>query len=368
MRIAFYAPLKPPDHPVPSGDRRIAQLFLAALRLAGHEPLLASRFRSYEGYGDPLRQARLAVLGHQVAERRLSHWRKFPELTPELWFSYHVYHKAPDWLGPAIASALGIPYVVAEASVSPIQACGPWAFGHRAAESAIRRTDAVIGLNATDRECVLPLLRDPRRWVAFKPFLDAAPYGRKARPKGGPARLVTVAMMRHGDKLASYRILGNALSRLLDLPWSLEVVGDGPARPDVENALFPLKERVIWRGSLGNAAVAERLALADLFVWPACNEAFGMALIEAQASGLPVVAGAGGGVGEIVVSGVTGFLVPPGDALAFAAAVRSLILDRGQRAAFAEAARRRVLQEHDLPVAARRLAALIDALGRAQAA
>ena len=61
MRIAFYAPLKPPDHPVPSGDRRMAQLFLAALRGAGHEPVLASRFRSFEGRGDPARQARLAA-------------------------------------------------------------------------------------------------------------------------------------------------------------------------------------------------------------------------------------------------------------------------------------------------------------------
>ena len=37
MRVAFYAPLKPPDHPVPSGDRRVAQLFLQALRFAACE-------------------------------------------------------------------------------------------------------------------------------------------------------------------------------------------------------------------------------------------------------------------------------------------------------------------------------------------
>ena len=36
MRIAFYAPLKPPDHPVPSGDRRMARLLMAALATAGH--------------------------------------------------------------------------------------------------------------------------------------------------------------------------------------------------------------------------------------------------------------------------------------------------------------------------------------------
>ena len=368
MRIAFYAPLKPPDHPVPSGDRQIAQLFLAALRLAGHEPVLVSCFRSFEGYGDALRQARLAVLGERIANRLLSHCQGVPKFLPELWFSYHVYHKAPDWLGPAVAGALGIPYVVAEASVTPMQGSGPWAYGHRAVESAIRQADAVIGLNSEDRECILPLLREPWRWVALKPFVDAATYGRIREPEGEAPRLIAVAMMRHGDKLASYRLLGDSLSRLLDLPWSLEVVGDGPARCDVENALVRLNERVTWMGSLDHEAIAARLALADLFVWPACNEAFGMALLEAQASGLPVVAGADGGVAEIVVPEVTGLLVAPGDAPAFAAAVRSVMLDHGRRATFAKAARQRVLLEHDLPVAAHRLGEVIDALGPACAA
>jgi glycosyltransferase involved in cell wall biosynthesis len=368
MRIAFYAPLKPPDHPIPSGDRRMAQLFLAALRLAGHEPTLVSHFRSYEGYGDSVRQVRFAALGRRIAERRLRHWREAPELAPELWFSYHIYHKAPDWLGPVVAGSLGIPYVVAEASVSPRHALGPWALGSRAAEWAIQRATAVIGLNPSDRECVLRSLRDPRRWVAFKPFLDAASYGRNARRTGDQPRLITVAMMRHGDKLASYQILGDALSRLVDLPWSLEVIGDGAARHDVENALAPLGERVTWAGSLNQTAIAERLALADLFLWPAVNEAFGMALLEAQASGLPVVAGAADGVREIVVSGTTGLLVASGDDRAFAAAVRSLVLDRGRRSAYGAAARRRVLLEHDVLTASRGLATVLGTLSGADAA
>jgi glycosyltransferase involved in cell wall biosynthesis len=364
MRVAFYAPLKPPDHPVPSGDRRVAQLFLAALRVAGHDAVVASRFRSYEGRGDPLRQARLAALGGRLAGRFLRRCERAPQAAPELWFTYHLYHKAPDWLGPIVAEALGIPYVIAEASDAPKQAHRLWAAGRAAAKNAIRRADAVIGVNPVDRECVLSLLRDRRRWVAIKPFLDAASYGRRTRAKLGPPHLVVVAMMRYGDKLASYRLLGDALSRLLDLSWSLEVVGDGPARSDVMDALDTLKERVIWAGALGPEVIARRLASADLCVWPALNEAYGMALLEAQASGLPVVAGGGGGVSEVVESGGTGLLVPPGDAPAFAAAVRSLIVDPGRRAAFAEAAQQRVRAEHDLPAAARRLAAVIDTLGR----
>jgi glycosyltransferase involved in cell wall biosynthesis len=294
----------------------------------------------------------------------LRRWREAPTSAPNLWFSYHVYHKAPDWLGPIVADGLGIPYVAAEASVAPRQAEGSWTLGHRATECAIRQAAAVIGLNSADRECVLPYLRDPGRWVAFKPFLDAQSYGLKARRGGDPPRLITVAMMRPGDKLTSYRILADALSRLVDLPWSLEVIGNGPARCDVSSAFAALRGRVNWMGSLDRNSVAERLAAADLFVWPANNEAFGMALLEAQASGLPVVAGAAGGVEEIVVSGTTGLLVPAGDAAAFAAAVRSLILDRGRRSALGAAARRRVLRDHDLPVAAGRLA---EVLGRAHA-
>jgi len=360
MRIAFYAPLKPPDHPVPSGDRRVAQLFLAALRRAGHDTLIASRFRSYDGRGDPLRQSRVASVGARLAARFVRRCREAPQIAPELWFTYHLYHKAPDWLGPQIADILRIPYVVAEASDAPKQASGGWATGRQAVGRAIRQADAVIGLNPADRECVLPLLRNAWRWVAFKPFIDAAFYAGKACSRAGPPRLVAVAMMRYGDKLASYQMLGHALSYLLDLPWSLEVIGDGPARRDVEDALCPLGERVTWAGEIGSIGVARRLASADLCVWPALNEAFGMALLEAQASGVPVVAGAAGGVGEIVVHGVTGLLVPPSDPLAFAEAVRSLIADRSRRAAFGEAARQRVRTEHDISSAARRLNAVID--------
>jgi glycosyltransferase involved in cell wall biosynthesis len=360
MRIAFYAPLKPPDHPTPSGDREVARLFLAAFRMAGHDVFIASRFRSYDGRGDQRRQARLASLGTRLADHLVGPCRDAPETAPELWFTYHLYHKAPDWLGPPIADALGIPYIVAEASDAPKQASRGWAAGHRAAERAIMQADAVIGLNPADGECVLPLLRDEWRWVPFPPFIDVASYPTEANARDDHTHLITIAMMRYGDKLASYRTLGSALSSLLDLPWSLEVIGDGPARGDVEDALQPLAGRVTWAGQLGSTEIARRLASADLFVWPALNEAFGMALLEAQASGLAVVAGGGGGVGEIVVPGVTGLLVPPGDAQAFAEAVRSLIADRPRRAAFGAAARRRVKEEHDLPSAARRLNAVID--------
>jgi len=47
MKIAFYAPLKSPDHPVPSGDRLMARMLIAALRIGGHEVAIASDLRSF---------------------------------------------------------------------------------------------------------------------------------------------------------------------------------------------------------------------------------------------------------------------------------------------------------------------------------
>ena len=81
-----------------------------------------------------------------------------------------------------------------------------------------------------------------------------------------------------------------------------------------------------------------------------------------------MVAGASGGVGEIIEPEVTGLLVAAGDARAFAAAVRSVILNYDRRQTLAEAARRRILLEHDLRAATRRLAAVIDAVAGARTA
>ena len=69
MKIAFYAPLKPPDHPVPSGDRNIARALMQALAAAGHGVVLASRLRSLDSRGDESRQRRLHALGDRLAAR-----------------------------------------------------------------------------------------------------------------------------------------------------------------------------------------------------------------------------------------------------------------------------------------------------------
>src|SRR6185437_3573911 len=101
-----------------SGDRTMARLLIEALRRSGHEVAVAAALRSRDGAGDPLRQARLCDLGRRLAARFVRHCARVPAARPDLWFTYHLYYEAPDWLGPRVADALAIPYVVAEASVA----------------------------------------------------------------------------------------------------------------------------------------------------------------------------------------------------------------------------------------------------------
>ncbi len=374
MRIVFYAPLKPPSHPVPSGDRRMAQLLIAALEAAGHKVEPAARFRSYEGSGQGERQARLAALGgrlaHRLAERLAA---RPPAERPQLWFTYHLYYKAPDWLGPRVAGRLGLPYVVAEASVAEKRAGSTWGLAHAATIAALKRAAAVVSLNPADEPGVRPYLAATATLHRLKPFLDPTPFAAAradrarlradlARAHGLPVNepwLVAVAMMRAGDKLASYRLLAAALERLADRRWRLLVVGDGLAREEVLAAFAPLLSRITWLGARPAEELPQIYAVGDLFAWPAINEAYGMAILEAQAAGLPVVAGRSGGVDAIVADGVTGALVAAGDVAAFAAALGRLLDDPAGRAETAMRALAKIAAEHDLAAAGARLDAIL---------
>jgi glycosyltransferase involved in cell wall biosynthesis len=379
MRVAFYAPLKPPDHPRPSGDRRMAQLLIQALRLAGHQVEVASRLCSRDGTGDPARQARLARLGAALAARLLRRFQSRPVgERPQCWFTYHLYYKAPDWLGPEVSRGLGIPYLVAEASLAPKRAGGPWDLGHRATLAALERAAAVITVNPNDAGC----LPDPSRVRPIRPFLDPEPGRAAARARDAhrarlcqrfaldPARpvIAAVAMMRDGDKLASYRLLAEALGRLPDPAWQLLIVGDGPARGAVERAFAGAAgaesggARLRFAGLAGESELPGLLAGCNLLAWPAINEAYGMALLEAQAAGLPVVAGRTGGVPAVVDDGTTGVLCEPGDAGAFAAALASLLSDPERRARLGRAALARVARHHGLAQAADDLNAILEGL------
>lgn len=375
MRIAFYAPMKSSRDSHPSGDRTVARGLVEALRLAGHDVVIPSDFRSYDR-GDPARQARIERLGRRLGDR-IMRWNN-GRGPIDLWFTYHLYHKAPDWLGPHVASALGIPYAVAEASVADKRKGGAWHRGYEASLAALARADLVVGLNPADRPCVVPRMRPEARYLELAPFLDTRPYAEAAANRktararlaarhglaGDRPWLLAVAMMRQDQKLASYLLLAKALQALDNTSFQLLIVGDGPAEPQVREAFAGLGVRVAFHGAADPADMPALYAAADLYVWPAIKESWSMAFLEAQAAGVPVVAGRSGGVPGVVEDGETGFIAAEGDALGFADGVRRL-LDPAVRERMGRAARQRMLARHDLAVASKALdGALAETLAR----
>ncbi|MEQ1889893.1 MAG: glycosyltransferase family 1 protein, partial [Alphaproteobacteria bacterium] len=177
MRIAFYAPMKSPDDLTPSGDREMAGLLISTLAMAGHEVEIASSFRAYEGTGDPAQQEKLRAGAEREAARLIERYLyRNKAQQPELWFSYHVYYKSPDWIGPVVAKALGIPYVLAEASYAASRAGGPWAIGHTGAEIAIKSANMIFSMTRIDRKGLEKILDPSQKHRNLPPFLDPVPY------------------------------------------------------------------------------------------------------------------------------------------------------------------------------------------------
>ena len=110
----------------------------------------------------------------------------------------------------------------------------------------------------------------------------------------------------------------------------LVLVGDGPARSDLESAAGP---GVTFLGEERGRRLAAIYASCDVFCFPSSTDTFGQVVLEAAASGLPVVAAAAGGVPELVQDGRTGLLVPPGDVDALVDSIVALVDDAEVRAA-----------------------------------
>lgn len=360
MKVAFYAPMKPPDHPVPSGDRLMARQLIEAIEAAGHEINLSSKLRSHAREPDASALARLTTEAAEECARLLDGYRT-GGTRPDLWFTYHLYYKAPDLIGPAISRALGIPYVVAEASYARKRDATAWRPWQVHVIDAVRHADAILCFTEPDREGLLALGVEPSTLIPFPPFLAHRPTARSdhQRDPNSEPHLVAVAMMRSSNKLDSYRDLALALQAIAALPWRLTIVGDGPERRTVEAYFAPVAGRVAFAGECRSEQVAAHLTAADLLVWPGVREAYGLAYLEAAAYGVPAVAYADGGVPAVVTHGRTGLLVRAGDVGALAAAVARLIGDGGLRHTLGAAARMAIATERNLEAASRRLDAVL---------
>jgi glycosyltransferase involved in cell wall biosynthesis len=169
--------------------------------------------------------------------------------------------------------------------------------------------------------------------------VDANRFTPYPRGKGRPVTAVWLGVMAPVKRLD---VLLQAVAAL-DNDLTLRLVGTGPERDAVEKAAAALgiAHRVELPGPVRDPAA--ELVAGDIFVLPSAAENCPLALLQAMACGLPVVASRVGGIPEVVRDGVEGLLVPPGSAAALATALGRLVADPVERQRMGARARERIM-------------------------
>lgn len=267
-----------------------------------------------------------------------------------------------------------------------------WLFGHAGHTVMTYHSDVVRqkGLLRLYEPLMRRILQRVDRIIATSPqYAASSPYLRPLRDKitviplgidvprfQEPDRVeVRAIQQRFGaplllfvGRLRYYKGVQYLLDALPQVPEArLLIAGSGPmAQPwQAQAQALGLAERVFFLGDVADADLPAYYAAADVFVLPACerSEAFGVVQVEALASGTPIVSTElGTGTSYVNQEGVTGRVVPAGDAAALGGALRALLADPAQRHAMAAAARQRAAAEFSLPVMVTRVEALYRSL------
>jgi len=316
MRVAAVIPENRADHP-----------FLAPLRAAGVQTF-------------PIVVAPRAYLRERAAMAEVC-----TRLRPHV---VHTHGYRPDVVDAAVARRLKIPVVTTAHGFTG----GDWK--NRCYEwlqrRVVRRFDAVV---AVSRPLAQDLLRSgispervhviPNGWRPAAPLLDRTAARQALGGHHGDPCIGWVGRL--SDEKGPDVFL-ESLARLRDLSWTACVLGDGPAQEALEAraAALGLRDRVHWHGRVAGAGRLYRAF--DIFVLSSRTEGTPMALFEAMAAGVPIVAAGVGGVPD-VVSAVEAALVPPDDPDSLAAAIRAVRSDPAAAAARARAARARLERDFD---------------------
>jgi len=226
---------------------------------------------------------------------------------------------------------------------------------------ALRRADRVGVLTAGVASLVGSIVGDARvcRLPNFAPDLALQRPASDARPRRPEPVALYVGAVIEAKGVREMLAAARAVEG-----FRLVLVGpvDAAFAASTSAERSALGDRVALLGSLPHEAIADQYAAADLFLLPSHREGMPLALLEAMAHGLAVVATPVGAIPEIVTDGETGLLVPPGDPVALAAAIRRLLDDDGLRQRLGAAARAAVQREHSEAAALERLGALYDEL------
>ena len=174
----------------------------------------------------------------------------------------------------------------------------------------------------------------------------------------------TVGMVGRLVSVKNFEMFIRAAGRVLEgrIPVIFLIIGDGPLRADLERLAEAagIKDRIRFTGFRND--VFRLVAMMDLFVLCSKSETNPIALMEAMASGKPVIATDVGGIPEVVEHDVTGWLCPSHDAECLADAIIRLLSDPGKAAALGAQARAKIMREYALSSVTDRLLKVYEEL------
>jgi glycosyltransferase involved in cell wall biosynthesis len=172
-------------------------------------------------------------------------------------------------------------------------------------------------------------------------------------------RLLSVGRIVHQKGLD---LAMHALGGLKDLDWEWRIAGDGPELQALQSLAEELgiQDRVLFLGWQSRQQITDGYQQANVFLFPSRHEGMPNAMLEAMASGLPVVATCIAGNEELVVDGETGYLVPPEDIEALQNALKKLLNDASLRQKMGLASRRRAEETYSWESTAKQYALLLE--------
>ena len=221
-------------------------------------------------------------------------------------------------------------------------------------QTTLSRADAIGSTSEAMAEHVKRLLG--ASWskpIFVTPFgVDTSRFSPRSRRLGGPLVFGTVKTLapKYGidTLLLAFQILVQGGTHG---DSRLRIYGDGPQRAGLAALAtrLGLSDHVEWMGAIPHAAVPGALHGLDVFVAASRldSESFGVAVVEASASGLPVIVTRVGGLPEVVEEGVTGLVVQKESPGALADAMQRLASDPGLRSRMGEAGRERVVNRYE---------------------
>ena len=251
-------------------------------------------------------------------------------------FRPDVIHVHTELLAPAavkVAARLGLPVVVTihGENTNKLYIQSP-----RQAErfrTALSSVDRIVIVGEPLRAYVARLAgREDHITCVWNGVEPPVGQRRVPTPDVEPLQLICVANLQEGKGVD---LLIEALARLrpkfssTEGNWLLTIIGDGPLRRELQHQAEAagLEMQVAFAGTMTNTEVFDQLLSTDIFVLPSYREAFGVAYVEAMASGLLTIGIEGQGPSQFIEHNRTGMLVRPRDAGSLEAALQSVFAD-----------------------------------------